>query len=464
MLRRFAITIGYLLAACLVVGLTIGLVAYGQGYSYNFSQHRVVRTGIVIIQSTPGSVKVSLDGKKPKKKTTYRQSFEAGSYTFTLAKDGYQTWTKTLKVLAGEVTLAQYVTLIPTDLRPQVVLATDPVTSQSLSHDHRHLAFVTSGAASAVYTSDFSSSKPTKVYTPAAATPTTPAESLVSVTWSADASHLLVMSQVGGAITARVMAADGSGAVNLTDQYRFDFTSLRFSGNDWKQLYWISPDGLRRLDLNSQSVSAVLADQVMQFQVEDDRLLYVQSTALGQSLWSFDYRSHKQQLIAALVPSAHYGLAYTTYRGTSELAVVPAGTATGTLYSDILGDNPVAQTIAHNVSDVSFSPDGHLVVFSGPASVTTYDLDQSNVFGSPVSYTFTPGALSLPPTWFDNFHLLLNENGQLVWREFDGQNAANFGPVQSSLTAFASADAKSVYVYRPATGTAQQLVNLTVKP
>jgi hypothetical protein len=464
MLRRIAVIVGYLALACLIVVLTVGLVAYGDGYSYNFHQHRIVRTGIVIIQSAPGGASVSLDGHLTSKKTAYRQSFEAGNYGFVIAKEGFHTWQKTLQVLAGEVTLVQYVILVPNDLAPAKALATSQIVNQSLSRDHRHVAYITTGAEAGVYVDDIGSDTPTKVYSfPADPAATVPAETLSSVSWSDDASHLMVQSQRSGATVTRVMAANGSGVTDVTDQYHYDFTSARFSNGNWQQVYWLAPDGLRRLDLGKQTVSDVLVGQVKQFAVTSDRVLCVESTTLGESLWSLDNHDRKQELVAALPASDRYSLAYTAYQGTNYLAVVPSSTQTGTLYSNIYGDSPLAQTLAHDVANVSFSPDGHLVNFSGPTSETTYDIDESTAYGMPISHSFAVSGLTGVPDWFDNFHLLSVQNGQLVWSEYDGANSVNLGVPQAGLAGFGSADAKSVYYYQ-AVPSGTQLIRLTIKP
>ena len=460
MLRRIAIIFGYLVLTCLVVLATVGLVAYGQDYSYSFSQHRVVRSGNVIIQSIPSGVKIAQGTHKPSKKSMYR--LEAGStYAFSIVKDGYHTWQKTLSVLAGRVSLVQYVILVPTDLSPHTLLSNPQIVSQSWSRDHRHLAYVTGGTNSAIYTYNPGDAKPAKIFVPTAATDTTTAETLQTVAWSDDASHLLVTSQLNGVSTVRLMDSSGANAIDLTSTYGFDFTSLHFSGSTWKQLYWISPDGLRRLDVDAQTVSGVLADQVKQFSVSGDRVFYIQSANAVESLWLLNGSGNKpQQLVAALPTSDHFGMAYVSYRGSDVLALVPSVTGAGTLYSDIFGDTPVAQTVAHNVTDVSFSPDGHLAAFSGTGTITTYDLDQSNVFGTPVDYTFSVNNMATPPVWFDNFHLLSSQNGRLVWSEFDGQNQVDLGTTANLLPA-SSSDTKSVYVWRP--GTDQTLTSLLIK-
>jgi hypothetical protein len=255
----------------------------------------------------------------------------------------------------------------------------------------------------------------------------------------------------------RLASASGGEPVNLTDQYKFDFSSTKFSSTDWRLLYWVSPDGLRRLDVGSQSVSAVLAGKVTQFWITPGRVLYVQQTELGRSLWSVDSRDKHQELIAALPESDSYSVAFSSYLNQDDLAIVPAATQTGTLYTGIFSDTPVAKTVAHGVTNVSFSPDGHLAAFSAPTAISVYDLERSEIKNTFARYDITnqPGALSAI-SWFDNYHLLLIRGTQLIWCEFDGDNQVPLGTVTATLPAYgtASPNAKALVAFMPGTGAA----------
>lgn len=450
MLRRILIVLGYAALTIVLVGLTFALVAYGNDYTYDFSTHKVIQKGHVILDSLPGGLKVMADGKQLSKKTPYQAAFNVGFHTFALGKDGYWPWHKTLEVWPGEVTLARYIIMLPKSPQVNVLDTRKSVVAQSISKDHRHLAYISGGDDGALYTLDLGNPKPVKFYTPKAATATAPAETLKDVAWSDDASHLLITSVVGSQTVYKLAAASGGEPVNLTDQYKIDLTGLKFSGSNWRQLYWISPEGLRRLDVGSQSISAVLADKVTQFWVTPDRVLYVQQTDLGRSLWSLDRNDKHQELIEALAQSDAYEVALAAYRGDDELAVVPAKTQVGTIYSGIFGDNPVAKIVAHGVTKASFSPDGHLLAFTSPTDIVTYDLEQSEIRGKLVQYTVSdqPGALD-QMTWFDNYHLLTTRAGRLYWSEFDGANRIDLGAGIAGLPIYGSSDSKSLIEFRP---------------
>jgi hypothetical protein len=464
MMRRLLTILGYLALTALVVGVTVLLVAYGNGIVYDFKKGKLIQTGIVIIQSAPNGIKVSVDGKTAKKKTPYRASFEAGGrHTFKMEKDGFYPWQKTLDVIYSEVSLVQYALLVPKHPATKVLDSRSNVVAQAVSKDNRHLAYVTNGADAAVYTMDLTNPKPVMLFAAPAATADKPAEALTGVAWSDDASHLIVTSKAGETAVHRVISANGNDVVNLTDQFRFDFTGLQFSSNDWHQLYWISPDGLRRVDLGNQSVSAVLADKVGQFKVIDGgKLLYVQATDLGKSLFSTDGHGHKQQIIAALPDSETYAIDFALYNSHEQVAVVPSRTQVGTLYSDAYSNNPVAKTIAKGVTSVTFSPDGHLVTFYAPGTVTTYDIQQSTLLNMFAAFTFQTNQLQ-SLSWYDSFHLLRNENGHLLWSEFDGANQVDLGTMSGGLTANSTPNLQNLVFFRP-DGSLTRLTQLTIKP
>jgi hypothetical protein len=464
MLRRVLISIGWTALTVVVVGLTFALVAYGNDYAYDFQTHRIIQKGHVIISSLPSGINVTADGKQLHKRTPYQSAYKVGTHTFELAKEGFVTWKKTIQVVAGQVSLAKYVILVPNKPQ-QTTLDTHPgIVAQAISKDHRHLAYIASSPDGwGLYTLDLGNAKPVKLYTPKAATPTAPAEVLRDVSWSDDASHLLIVSSVGPQTVHRLAAAGGGEPVNLTDQYKFDFTGIRFSGGNWRQLYWISPDGLRRLDVDAQTVSAVLADKVSQFWVTPDRVLYVQQTDLGRSLWSLDRSLHHQELIQALAESDSYAVSYAQFRGEDELTVVPAKTGVGTLYSGIFGDTPVAKTVAKGVNGAYFAPDGHLAAFTGSNSIVTYDLEQSTLNSRYVAYQIAGQDGLAALTWFDNFHLLTTRGGHIYWSEFDGANAVDLGVSAGVLPAYGSGDLKNVVYFQPA-GADVRVDQLAIKP
>lgn len=452
MLRRILVFIGYVCLGLLLVAGTFLLVAYGNDYTYDFQTHKIIQNGHVILASLPNSIKVTADGKLLNKKTPYQAAYSVGVHTFSLSVPGYWTWSKAISVMAGQVSLARYIILVPKDPLTKVLDSQPAVTAQSISKDHRHLAYVTGGAVPALYTLDLGNNKLVKVYTPPAATAASPAEVIESIVWSDDASHILMVTSNGQGQSYKLLAADGSSLNDLTNQFHTDLTGLSFSTTDWRSLYFLAPDGLHRIDMGSGAVSGPIAAGVSQFWPEPGgRVLYIQKDASGnESLGSVDANNNRQVVIEALAQSPSYAVAYSTYNGQDDLAVVPAATEIGTLYTGVYGSNPVATKVATGVSGASFAPDGHLLVFSGANQMITYDLEQSSVYQKFVAYSSInqPGTLEAL-SWFDNYHLLSNRSGILYWSDFDGTNRVELGPIGGTFPSYGTSDNKSLVAFRP---------------
>jgi hypothetical protein len=455
MLRRILIVFGYIVLTLVVVGLTIVLVAYGNDYRYDWVTHKIIQNGHVIIDSLPNNVDVVADGHYLNKKTPYQAAYTIGNHTFSLNLSGYYPWTKTVSISAGEVSLLQYVILVPKRPDETVLDSRATVVAQSMSKDHHHLAYITGGPEAALYTLDLGNPHPVKLYTPkpavsaTATSPAVPAEVLTGVTWSDDASHLLVSATVGGQPEELLASSSGGTPINLSQQYGFSFTGIQFSASNWQQLYWIAPDGLRKLDVGAQTVSDIIASGAIQFWITPNRVLYAQQTPTGTELWSVDNNYHQQELIEALAHASSYSVAYASFLGQDELGVVPSSNQTGTLYSGIFGSTPIATTIAHGVDNVSFSPDGHLAEFDSPSSIVVYDLNQSELQDKLVDYTVTGQKGSLEAVaWFDNYHLLENRSGVLYWSEYDGGNSVKLDALAGAFPAYSSSDTKSIYEFK----------------
>ncbi len=464
MLKRLLILFGYLAIFFFVAAGTLLLVAYGRGYSYDLGSHKLVQRGLILISSNPSGATLFAQDKETKKRTPYRANVKPGSYEFSLFREGYRPWRKTLLVEPGQVTNAQYVLLVPEKLRPQALVRGLQPGATAISRDHRHLAYLETGALPGLYTVDLPDGKPRLVFAAPVATPGLPAERLTGVDWSDDASHLLLTSELDGRGVVRVAAADGSEIINLTERYRLQFSGLKFSPGNSRQLYWNSPEGLRRLDLTAQTVSAVLAPNVFGFTFGDDRLIYIQATPLGKSVFAFPLNDpeRKQELVQSVGESDAYQLTFGSFRGREMLSVIPSRSRTATLYSGFFDGQPVAHIIARDVDNALFPAGGQYLALWNQRQVQVYDVEHSRP-ERPVLYTQPNGAGLLGPTWFDDFHLLTSLDGKVRLVEFDGANGYELDTAAPGQLAFSTGDLRHVMYFAPGER-GLELRNVLIRP
>lgn len=452
MFKRLLVILGYLAAAAVIIGGTVLLIAYGNGYSYDLKTGRLQHKGLVILESLPSGAKITVDGKVIKQKTPYRNTFVGGMHDFVVSKDGYRTWHKLIEVIPAQVSLAQYVILLPQHIQVKEVVNRPAISQFVASRDHRRIGYVVpSGADAGVWWVDSNSRSQTKAYGSQAASDAQPAESIQLVSWSDDNSHLLLRSQIGEAVRYLVVSSNGNDApINLTDIFKQDLSGISFSLSNWREMYWVAGGELRRLDSGSQVVTSVLADHVLAFNYAGDRIIYVDGSKPERSLWALDRGGKKQQLVAKLTPGDHYSLDYATYIGTAQVAVINSDTHQATIYSDVFGDKVSRTDVNLPADSGKFNSDGRFLLVNTATSVGSYDVERKKEYAF---NSINSGATGI--NWFDNYHVLLNRGGLIVMAEFDGNYSVVLTKA-SILPAFSSTDNKSVLtVATTSTGEAQ---------
>jgi hypothetical protein len=472
MMRRILASFGYLADAALIIGGTIGLVAYGEGYEFSFKLHHFILKGLVLINSSPGSAAIARNGTDLKKHTNYRATYSPGSYTFTVSKDGFRSWSKRLTVEAGQVTDARYIVLLPNTLVKATVATTSSFGLMTTSADERRVAYVTPASATigqAIWTIDLPSGQPIRRFNLPLATPDVPTETINQLTWSKDGSHILFSTQSSTGKIFRVMENNGNNIVNLTTKYQLDFSNIVFAPSDWHLLFWMSSDGtLRRLDLGAESVSGVIAGDITQISFANDRILFIQTTSLGKTLQSAPVSdpTNISRLIPSLPESPTYAISFGRYQNSDELVIIPASTREATLYSGIFGSSPVSTIVARNVDAALFSPSDRYIALYSATHVSTYDGLLSSATHIVTSESpALPGALT-SLMWADDAHLISRIGSSAVWSDYDGSNAQ----VLTSDTAdgsvpFASNDQRSAYVISAAPTVGDQtLSSLLLRP
>lgn len=441
MIKRLLILLSYAVVAVAVLITTIILVELGQGYTYNFKTNQFSINGLLALGTSPSGANLYINNRYTHRKTPYRSTMPTGTYDVELRADGYRTWRKQIDILPYQVTILNSIFLLPNTITPIRVTPNQTVSGLIASTDRKHFAYFTPEPAPALWVLNPDSKQGTKIYTPKTASADHPAEQMLDATWSDDNSHMLVRSTIGAATVYNLVSASGGSPTDLTSVFKFDLTGLRFSSYDWHELYWNSPEGLRKINVNDRTVSAVLASQVSNFTFAgNNRIIYVQTTPQGKSVWSMDHNGNNaKRLIESLSESGSYELIYANHNR-DMLAVLPQSSATATLYLDIFSSTPTSKVIAHGVSHISFSDDGRYLAFYNGDGFGTYDVERNMLTSA------KQGSNSLSClTWFDPAHVVICRNGEADLVELDGSNLTTIAPIVSGTTAYGSFDQRFIY-------------------
>lgn len=459
MLRKIIIIGGYFLGASVITVGTILLVAYGSGYSYDFKSGRLVHRGLLLLESKPGDAAITQDGRNLKKNTPYRKSLEGGSYSFMLEKEGYRTWTKELEVVPSRVTAAQYVLLMPQRFEVKDI-STYPSIGQFIgSRDRSRVAYnVPSGPDAGVWVLNARNQEVNRIYQLPLDPAGQPQETVEILSWSDDASRLLLKRNNAAGETALLLNGNGSGEpVDLNQLFQNNVLGSRFSKSDSSQLLWSSPEGLRRIDIDDRSISQPLAQNVKAFTDAGNRIFYVSTTTPQPSLWQVDRGGQKRQLATNLPASASYDLNYSTYIDKPQLALAAPDSGVVRLYGDIGDTSKMVKDVASPANGVVFNGDGRFLLMAAETNVSVHDQE--------LNRTYTLPASNNPITnlsWFDNYHLQYTQDGKAVVAEYDGNYAT--GITRSvNLAPLNSPDDKSLFVVAQTSTGAMQIRSIEIR-
>ena len=89
------------------------LVLYATGYRYNFSENRVIKTGVLAVDSDPRNAQITINDKKAGSRTpTVVKNLFPGDYSVSIEKEGYFGWEKSLSVFPNRSTSTERVSLL----------------------------------------------------------------------------------------------------------------------------------------------------------------------------------------------------------------------------------------------------------------------------------------------------------------------------------------------------------------
>ena len=117
---------GQLSVGLVVVIISLSAIFYAYGYRLNYSNLKIVKTGIASFNFTPKDASLYIDNKFQKGKNSIVINLLPARYHFAIKKDGYADWNRTIELASGSVTVFD-----------NIVLFKNPITTSILTDQHK---------------------------------------------------------------------------------------------------------------------------------------------------------------------------------------------------------------------------------------------------------------------------------------------------------------------------------------
>jgi len=99
--KRVIILVAVVISFFLAVPIVI---YYAIGYSFDFEQWKLIKTGILLIYTNPNGVQIFIDGNQKNASPARIRFLLPKTYNLELKKDGYISWKKSVTVSAQQIT------------------------------------------------------------------------------------------------------------------------------------------------------------------------------------------------------------------------------------------------------------------------------------------------------------------------------------------------------------------------
>lgn len=461
--KRAQLAFIYTLMSLAVVTGVVALILIVQGYRFNRYDGRVEQGALVQFNSRPDGATVTVDQVKLANRTQSKVTVTAGKRTFTMSRDGYTTWSKTLDVSAGSVLWLNYARLFP--LAPKIASVADfGGSAQALMSPNRKQAAVIDGDQKGVI-SIVPLEDGVPVVHPAVIDAMSYVESDNSsfslVSWDQDNRYLIVRHDYDGKSEYLSVDSQNGSARNITSILGVSIRSVEYMLGDHNQVYMLTDaNEVRRGHLGDATLSGPLLANVDSFyQSSRDEIVY-ETVADEAGLRSVGYLSRnatKPRVIHSTSDAmTTVKLRLGKYYGDNYAVIVEGAQAT--LYklnlpsSDATTEPKLTKIKSFDMPEgfrsIEFSPaEQRFVLVAGASTATTYDLELKTL--SSVAFQ---GEVSRGVDWIDSFHIASVSAGSAYFYDFDGTNGQSVASGVLDMPLVISNNNKYMYYFAPVDG------------
>ena len=349
----------------------------------------------------------------------------SGEHTITLSKEGYDTWTKTVDIKEGLLYRVHYPRLFLKNRTSEKALSATGVTYATVSPDHSSLLLI-NGTTEWLYVNlneekitpkklDISSVFSDVSIASGAKTGLFTGE-IVDVDWDTNGSRALFKTKSeNGVEWVLLNPKDIKSSINLTREFGTNFIDLKIFDNDANTLLAVLNNNLHRLDVSGRSVSAVIVENVIDYDYYNNELFFSASKNVpGEELTYYYLGSLKlgdkiEELAETTTPAK---VAITKFY--EEKYLLTLENSTLKVYQKD-GFAPLFEfNLSFSPANLKVGHEGEFIVLYSGSQIATLDMETMLVG----EWTAKGEGFG----WLDNDMIYTVNGGELIVYDFDGLN------------------------------------------
>jgi hypothetical protein len=454
-------TIIYSSMSLAVVVLVAALLFVVLGYQLNRADGRIEQGGLVQFDSIPSGADVTIDGVGLGFRTATKSTLNAGSHYFTMTKNGYKSWQKSVNLAPGAVLWLNYARLVPNDLKQENVTRLSGISTSAASPDQHWVAVSENSASPTLRLFDISRSDvKTKDLTLPQTAFTVPeagkTQHFSIETWDPASKYLLVKHAYNDASVEWLVVdtADVAKTKNITALLNIAMSKVLFSNADSNILYIQTGTDIRRVDVNAGTLSRPLVENVAEFNLFDRSTIafttLLDPTTKSRMAGYYEDGAEKPHELRSYIDDGTTPLHVALGKYFNEPYIAISYGETVDILRGGLPELPAdmaklkqetKMTVQGGAQLVTMRTNGRFVIAAKDGDYYTYD----NELKQQTRTTLKGQDANVSLGWLDEYTAWSDRNGMLRLYEFDGSNQNDIMPVVERQAVVASAD--DVYIY-----------------
>lgn len=441
-LKHIRLFISVLATVSAIAIITILLVAYGQGYIYDYESGEITSGGLALVDSRPSGSDVWINGNH-EGTTSDRFRLPAKGHHISIDTEGYRQWQRSFSVGESEVVNLEYPLLVPERVvtSPSLNMNKPTAGATNLPSGQVALAFDDPIPHVRVFPSDAPDDQD---WVLAIMSGWRDVE-ISSMDFSGSGNSLLVGANDSNTSSRWFhITIDDAGYEALDINAAFDIETEKVQfGASSTSLVAQSEEGLYQLDTETLDQRDFYQGQLDSFAVDGSGVLYLSRHVADQTELIRQTGLGTQQVINTFTGQRSLSLDTLRWQDSSNLLVHDKDRSQLSIYSLLDSERPQTKTFpAGSASSFTSSPNGRFIHQYSADQVRLYDMRREK------ESTFTLNSEpDILPVWINQSYLATVVDQELIMLDYDGSNQ-EYLAYADPVFIFATPDVDEVYSFR----------------
>ena len=421
-----------------VIAIVFVLMIIAMGYT--ITEDGLEQSGLLQVASHPSGASVEIDGNSQFGHTEFSKMLSSAEHKVRISKDGYDSWSRDVKIDGGLLTRIEWVRLFPNNPDIKNASTYKELRLAQFSQNRKWLVTVEKDSDELVR-SDIQPDRLKNTRLKLSDLLGTDAEKartgeLSVLDWNENCNKAILSWKTEDKTSWHLIDLEhAENSIDLNKQFKHDFTDVAIANSSASKLWALADGNLYRIDISDAKISDIIASQVELIANNKDVVGFVNLENIvqkddqpakterhintykdGEESFVTVATLDENQKVAGLTMNTYWNEEWLAYSYGKELRILA-----GKYPSYGKQNSKTLKAILER--DLSFAPTlvsrggkGNVIVFVGGKNMVSYDIETKRYYDTDLGIDITK------INWIDDYLLWENVDNNVVVRDFDGSN------------------------------------------